>query len=266
MAQWQISGEYMETCNCELLCPCIYTNMTARPTEGECKVALAARIDKGQKDGVSLAGVKFMVVLHSPGPMANGNLTVGLIIDKAASEAQAEAVAAIATGQAGGPMDALGPLVGKVAGIERREVTFEMNGLNRARGRTGGSGLRRPARRGPESGYVPGQRGASRRQPPVAGQGDAQRLQCLRHQVGRQDRQAQRPLRAVRVERLSRYARRHHFTSVGISSRGSHSIALGARITNTSTSSIGMNSTSVSLMAALILMPPTVHAIIRHRP
>jgi hypothetical protein len=132
MATWQVSGEYMETCNCELLCPCIYTNMTARPSEGECKVALAARIDKGRKDGVSLDGVKFMVVLHSPGPMADGNLTVGLVIDQAASDAQAEAVAAIASGQAGGPMAALGPLVAKMAGIERREVTFEMNGLSRS--------------------------------------------------------------------------------------------------------------------------------------
>lgn len=132
MAQWQISGEYMETCNCTLLCPCVYTNLTARPTEGECKVALAMRIDKGSKDGVALDGVRFMVVMHAPGPMAQGNLTVGLIIDKSASDAQAEAVAAIASGQAGGPLAALGPLVGKMAGVERRDVTFEMNGMSRS--------------------------------------------------------------------------------------------------------------------------------------
>lgn len=132
MSKWQISGEYMETCNCTLLCPCVYTNLTARPTEGECKVALAMRIDKGEKDGVSLAGVNFMVVMQSPGPMGEGNLTVGLIIDQAASDAQAEAIAAIATGQAGGPLAALGPLVGKMAGIERRPVSFEMTGLSRS--------------------------------------------------------------------------------------------------------------------------------------
>ena len=132
MANWQVSGEYMETCNCELLCPCIYTNMTARPTEGECKVALAMRIDKGQMDGVSLDGVKFMVVIRSPGPMANGDLTVGLIINQAASDEQAQAVAAIASGQAGGPMAGLGPLVGKMAGIERRPISFEATGLSRS--------------------------------------------------------------------------------------------------------------------------------------
>lgn len=132
MAQWQISGEYMETCNCTMLCPCIYTNLTARPTEGDCKVALAMRIDKGAKDGISLDGQSFMVVMHAPGPMADGNITVGLIIDTAASDAQAAAITAIASGQAGGPLAALGPLVGKMAGVERRPVTFEMNGLNRS--------------------------------------------------------------------------------------------------------------------------------------
>ena len=132
MAKWQISGEYMETCNCTMLCPCIYTNLAARPTEGDCKVALAMRIDKGAKDGVALDGLSFMVVMHSPGPMGQGNLTVGLIIDTAASDAQAQAITAIASGQAGGPLAALGPLVGKMAGVERRKVTFQANGLNRS--------------------------------------------------------------------------------------------------------------------------------------
>lgn len=129
MAAWQISGQYMETCNCTLLCPCITSNLTARPTEGDCKAALALRIDKGAKDGVSLDGVALMVVMHSPGPMAEGNLTVGLIVDSNASDAQVEAVSAIASGAAGGPMAALGPLVGKMAGVERRKVEFTMDGL-----------------------------------------------------------------------------------------------------------------------------------------
>lgn len=131
MAKWQVRGEYMETCNCSLLCPCITSNMQAVPTEGDCKAAVAMRIDRGEKDGVTLDGLSFIVMLHSPGAMANGNITVGLIIDQRASEQQAEAIAAIATGSAGGPMAALAPLVGRVAGIERRPVSFEIDGLNR---------------------------------------------------------------------------------------------------------------------------------------
>ncbi len=132
MAAWQISGEYMETCNCTFLCPCITSNLAATPTEGDCKAAVAMRIDKGEKDGVKLDGVSFIVMMHSPGVMGAGNITVGLIIDEKASDPQVEAITAIATGAAGGPMAALAPLVGKVAGVERRPIRFEMDGLNRS--------------------------------------------------------------------------------------------------------------------------------------
>ena len=130
MAIWQIEGQYMETCNCTFLCPCISSNLAARPTEGDCKAAVAMRIDKGQKDGVSLDGLSFIVMLHAPGAMADGDMTVGLIVDERASDAQVEAIGAIATGAAGGPMANLAPLVGRIAGIERRPISFEANGLD----------------------------------------------------------------------------------------------------------------------------------------
>lgn len=132
MASWQISGQYMETCNCAFLCPCITSNLTARPTEGSCKAAVAMRIDKGAKDGVNLDGLAFIVMMDAPGPMAEGNITVGLIVDERASEEQADAIGAIATGAAGGPMAALGPLVGRMAGVERRPIRFESDGLRRS--------------------------------------------------------------------------------------------------------------------------------------
>lgn len=131
MAGWRIEGQYMETCNCTYLCPCISSNLAARPTEGDCKVAIAMRIDKGTKDGVKLDGLSFIVLLHSPKAMGEGNFTVGLIVDERANEKQAEAISAIATGAAGGPMAALGPLVGRVAGVEKRPITFEIDGLKR---------------------------------------------------------------------------------------------------------------------------------------
>ena len=129
MAGWRIEGQYMETCNCTYVCPCPSSNLTARPTEGDCKAAIAMRIDKGQKDGVNLDGVSFIVVLRSPGPMAEGNMTVGLVVDQRASEEQVQAIAAIATGAAGGPMAALAPLVGKVAGVEKRPIRFAVDGM-----------------------------------------------------------------------------------------------------------------------------------------
>lgn len=130
MAGWRIEGQYMETCNCNFLCPCITSNLTARPSEGDCKAAVAMRIDKGYKDDVKLDGLSFIVLMHSPKAMAEGNFTVGLIVDERASDKQVEAIGAIATGAAGGPMAALAPLVGKVAGVEKRPIRFEANGMN----------------------------------------------------------------------------------------------------------------------------------------
>jgi hypothetical protein len=122
----------METCNCAFLCPCITSNLAARPTEGDCKAAIAMRIDKGQKDGVALDGLSFIVLMHAPGAMGDGNITVGLIVDDRASDPQVDAITAIATGSAGGPMAALGPLVDRVAGVERRPIRFELTGLKRS--------------------------------------------------------------------------------------------------------------------------------------
>lgn len=126
---WNVSGQYMETCSCTLLCPCIWSNLAARPTEGDCYAGLVMRVDRGEKDGVKLDGTSFVLMLHSPGPMGQGNFTVGLIVDEGASDQQVEAIRTIATGEAGGPMAALAPLVGSVAGLERRPIQFTQDGL-----------------------------------------------------------------------------------------------------------------------------------------
>lgn len=131
MASWHINGEYMETCNCDFICPCIGSNLTARPTEGDCKAAVVLRIDSGQMNGVKLDGLAFAVLLYSPGPMAEGNIKVGLIVDENADDAQTDAISQIATGAAGGPMAALGPLVGEMAGVEKRPIRFDIDGLDR---------------------------------------------------------------------------------------------------------------------------------------
>ena len=129
MSGWHIQGQYMETCNCAYLCPCIFTNLTATPTEGDCKAAMALKIERGEKDGVSLDGVTVILLLHSPGAMADGGFTVGLVIDDAASDDQVDALAGILSGEAGGPMAALSPLVSHMAGIERRSIQFERDGM-----------------------------------------------------------------------------------------------------------------------------------------
>jgi hypothetical protein len=127
---WKIEGQYFETCNCDFVCPCIGSNLTARPTEGDCKAAITMKIDKGEKDGVNLDGLTFIVLMHAPQAMIDGDITIGLIVDENANDEQTEAIASIATGGVGGPMAGFAPLVGKMAGIEKCSIQFENNGMS----------------------------------------------------------------------------------------------------------------------------------------
>jgi hypothetical protein len=129
---WQISGEYFETCSCDYVCPCITSNLQARPTQGWCIFAFVHHIDRGQFNGTQLDGLNFVVVGRTPEEMAKGNWTVGLITDQRASAEQQQAIVAIASGQAGGPMAPLGGLIGNFAGVEARTIQFDKDGLRRA--------------------------------------------------------------------------------------------------------------------------------------
>jgi hypothetical protein len=131
-AQWQISGEYFEACSCDSVCPCPTSGLAARPTKGSCDAGLVFRIERGQHAATRLDGLSFAVLLHTPGPMIEGNWTVGVVVDERASAPQREALAAIASGQGGGPMAALAPLVGRLGGVEARPISIEQNGMRRA--------------------------------------------------------------------------------------------------------------------------------------
>jgi hypothetical protein len=60
--------------------------------------------------------------------MANGNWSVGLVIDEHATPAQRDAITAIASGAAGGPMAALSGLIGKFLGAEQAPIRIERDG------------------------------------------------------------------------------------------------------------------------------------------
>jgi hypothetical protein len=134
MAQpsWQISGDYLETCSCDFVCPCITGNLAAPPTRGYCHFALLFHIERGQFQGLPLDGLSFVVIGHAPEQMDRGNWAVGLITDDRATPQQQQALVAIATGQAGGPMAALAGLIGQFQGVEARPIHYQRNGLQRS--------------------------------------------------------------------------------------------------------------------------------------
>jgi hypothetical protein len=128
MARWTMKGQYMEACSCNFLCPCIPKNATTPATHDFCKVALAFAVDAGSYGDVKLDGVRFVFFAQSKAVMSQGEWIGGLVIDTAASDAQVEAVAAIASGAAGGPLALLAPLIGEFRGVERHPITFVKDG------------------------------------------------------------------------------------------------------------------------------------------
>src|SRR6476620_1139682 len=102
---WAISGDYLETCSCNYVCPCVASNLRDRPTHGWCKAALLFHVQKGHYGEVSLDDLAVVVVGYIPGPLVEGNWTVGLIISKKASAEQQDELTAILTGKAGGRME-----------------------------------------------------------------------------------------------------------------------------------------------------------------
>jgi hypothetical protein len=125
---WQVNGQYYETCNCDFVCPCIPGQLAVDPTKGSCAFAMGFQIDRGTFGSVSLDGLGFIVLGFTPEAMGKGNWSVGVIADERASLEQREAITAIASGAAGGPMSALSGLIGKFLGVEVAPIRFERSG------------------------------------------------------------------------------------------------------------------------------------------
>ena len=96
-------SKYMESCNCDYLCPCIYTNPQAAVTYDHCTAALVFRIDGENYGDTKLDGLKFALIIRSGKIMADGNWIFAGVVDEAADEAQRRALMAIVSGVAGGP-------------------------------------------------------------------------------------------------------------------------------------------------------------------
>lgn len=129
---WRLSGDYFETCSCDYVCPCVPTNLAGRPTRGWCTVAFVFHVDEGRYGNAQLEGLNFAVIAHSPGVMGEGNWSVGVITDERATPAQQQALVAIVSGKAGGPMAAIAPLIGTFLGVEARAITYQKTGLTRS--------------------------------------------------------------------------------------------------------------------------------------
>ncbi len=125
---WKLEGSYFETCSCEAVCPCT-ASFSYGATYDRCKVTLVFNVKHGDVEGTDVSGLVVAAVADTPKVMSEGNWRLGVFIDAAASDEQAEKLGGVFSGALGGPMAALGPLVGESLGVERAPIEVHEEGV-----------------------------------------------------------------------------------------------------------------------------------------
>ena len=136
--EWKLSGQYAENCSCVYLCPCIFTNSTAlsipatKDIGDHCIAAIALNITDGHFGDVSLNGLSFMLILKTALVMSEGGWTTAVIVDDKANPQQRNALELITTGQAGGPLAMLQPMIKDFTGVHYGDIQFHLEDNKRS--------------------------------------------------------------------------------------------------------------------------------------
>src|SRR5262245_8444113 len=125
---WKLEGTYFETCSCNVVCPCT-ASFALGADNDYCRVTLVFNILDGEVEGTDVSALKVVAIADAPKVMTDGNWRLGVFIDSAASDEQAAKLGAVFGGQLGGPMAALGALVGENLGVERAPIEVREEGL-----------------------------------------------------------------------------------------------------------------------------------------
>ena len=125
---WNLELSYFESCSCDVVCPCT-ASLSFGATHDRCRVTLVFAVNHGEIEGTDVSGLNVAVVADTPKVMTDGNWRLGVFIDAAASDEQAEKLGAVFSGALGGPMAGLAPLVGENLGVERAPIEVRMDGL-----------------------------------------------------------------------------------------------------------------------------------------
>ena len=128
---WNIEGTYFENCSCDVICPCTWSSLSRPATHDFCKFLLVIHVDSGDVEGTDVAGRTFATLVETPKLMMDGNWKVGLFVDDQASEEQLGAITKVVSGELGGPMAMLAPLITDFLGVEQAPIEFsEADGLH----------------------------------------------------------------------------------------------------------------------------------------
>jgi hypothetical protein len=125
---WNLNGTYIETCSCDFVCPCNFS-LAHGADYDRCRVVMVFNITDGNVEGIDVGGLVVAVLADTPKVMTEGGWRVGVLVDDTASDEQADKLLGVFGGQLGGPMAALGPLIGENLGVQRAPIRVQENGL-----------------------------------------------------------------------------------------------------------------------------------------
>jgi hypothetical protein len=125
---WSLKGSYVETCSCELMCPC-NLSFDHGATYDYCRATLVFVIREGEIEGTDVAGLTVAAIIDTPKVMTDGNWRLGVFIDERASDEQLGKLVQVFGGQLGGPMAGVAPLVGEMLGVERAPIDVRDDGV-----------------------------------------------------------------------------------------------------------------------------------------
>jgi len=102
---WRVAGAYLESCNCEAICPCRMVDgvVGGRSTYDVCVGLLGWRVDEGHADGVDLSGLGVALACRYADDEPGSPWTIVLYVDERGTEEQRDALADIFLGERGGP-------------------------------------------------------------------------------------------------------------------------------------------------------------------
>jgi hypothetical protein len=123
---YKITVHNIEGCNCRHGCNCQFGGF---PDKDGCEALIGGEVLEGKYGDVGLKGVRYIVALMYPKAIHEGNGKVVLFIDEKASDKQADAIATILSGQAGGmPWEALAGTITVLEGPVRKPIEMKVNG------------------------------------------------------------------------------------------------------------------------------------------
>jgi hypothetical protein len=123
---WWMKGDWFDACSCNIPCPCGFAQA---PTNNHCEGVMAYHIREGKYDNVELKNLSVIAVTMFDGnAWAKENpVSMGILMDERASEAQREVLQKVFSGQAGGWMGEFATLVGEVRGLEFVPIKFSID-------------------------------------------------------------------------------------------------------------------------------------------